>query len=258
MERTVFVPRLSVDLAISHSLMRVFALVLVLHLGAVLFFGLGWKKFTPHPLPEVTIELGASPPPTAVSVTAEGATSSVTPAAARAAKPVAVPTANAPQSSTRTQQPVAAPSTLHAQADAPFSKPEVPAVQAAATVESVSPLNTTGGPGGGSSIAQPGESDSVRTVEADYKAATLNNARPPYPKTAYRLGIEGTVVVLAEVSADGKPLQVRLFKSSGNDLLDDSATRTVTAWKFSPARKNGQIVQSWVKIPITFSLGAPR
>ncbi len=99
--------------------------------------------------------------------------------------------------------------------------------------------------------------ESVRTAEPDYKAAYLNNPRPPYPRNAHRFGIEGTVVLQAEVNEDGVPLQVRVFQSSGNDLLDESALNTVSKWRFSPARKDGVIVRAFVKIPITFSLKSP-
>ncbi len=99
--------------------------------------------------------------------------------------------------------------------------------------------------------------ESVRTAEPDYKAAYLNNPRPPYPRNAHRFGIEGTVVLQAEVNEDGVPLQVRIFQSSGNDLLDESALSTVSKWRFSPARKDGVMVRAFVKIPITFSLRSP-
>lgn len=96
----------------------------------------------------------------------------------------------------------------------------------------------------------------MRTAEPDYKAAYLNNPRPPYPRNAHRFGIEGTVVLLAEISEEGLPLQVRVFQTSGNELLDEAALNTVLKWRFSPARKEGVMVRSAVKIPITFSLKA--
>lgn len=96
--------------------------------------------------------------------------------------------------------------------------------------------------------------DAVRTAEADYKAAYLNNPRPAYPRMAHRMGIEGTVILLADVNEEGLPVQVRVFQSSGNDLLDQSALSAVNQWRFSPAKKDGVIVRSLVKIPITFSL----
>lgn len=100
-------------------------------------------------------------------------------------------------------------------------------------------------------------SDTIRTIEADYKAAYLNNPRPAYPRLAHRMGNEGTVILQADVNEEGIPQQVRLFQSSGNDLLDQSALSTVSQWRFTPGRKDGVITKSTVRIPITFSLKAP-
>jgi periplasmic protein TonB len=95
---------------------------------------------------------------------------------------------------------------------------------------------------------------SAPTADADYKAAYLQNPKPPYPPLAFKARIEGKVTLLAEVLPDGRPGQVRILTSSGHDLLDQSALSTVTQWKFTPARKDGVIITQTVRIPITFSL----
>lgn len=92
------------------------------------------------------------------------------------------------------------------------------------------------------------------TTDADYKAAYLQNPKPPYPPLAFRMRVEGKVILLAEVLPDGKAGNVRVVESSGNDLLDQSALTTVRQWKFTPARKDGVIITQAVRIPITFSL----
>lgn len=96
--------------------------------------------------------------------------------------------------------------------------------------------------------------DSAPTVDADYKAAYLNNSKPPYPSAAFKMRIEGTVVIKALVKPDGSCGEVFLGQSSGNDLLDRSALDTVALWKFTPAKSKGKEVSQWVSIPITFSV----
>lgn len=96
--------------------------------------------------------------------------------------------------------------------------------------------------------------NAARTVEVDYRAAYLNNAPPAYPRAARRQGITGTVILIAEVSEQGRPGQIRVLQSSGNPLLDQSALSAVTKWQFSPAQRDGKPVAATVKIPITFSL----
>lgn len=92
------------------------------------------------------------------------------------------------------------------------------------------------------------------SVDADYKAAYLNNPKPPYPSLAFQMRIEGTVRLKALVLPDGSCGEVLLAESSGNDLLDRSAMNTVRQWKFVPAKSQGKDVSQWVSIPITFAL----
>ena len=91
-------------------------------------------------------------------------------------------------------------------------------------------------------------------VDADYKAAYLNNPKPPYPALAYRMRVQGKVILLVEVLPSGQAGRVSLEVSSGNELLDKSALETVQKWQFSPARKNGVVIPQIVKVPISFNL----
>jgi len=91
-------------------------------------------------------------------------------------------------------------------------------------------------------------------AEPDYKAEYLNNARPPYPLVARRMGYTGKVILNVEVLAEGRAGQVVLYQSSGHDVLDNAALQTVKTWKFSPAKRFGQPVTQWFLVPIKFSL----
>ena len=97
-------------------------------------------------------------------------------------------------------------------------------------------------------------SDSVQTVDADYKAAYLNNPKPPYPSFAFQNRQEGTVLLRVHVLPSGEVDEVQLARTSGFDALDDSALQTVKKWKFVPAKQDGKIVDQWVKVPIKFGL----
>jgi protein TonB len=87
-----------------------------------------------------------------------------------------------------------------------------------------------------------------------YNAAYLSNPPPAYPLAARRRGIEGTVLVRAEVSAGGDCLRTELRKTSGHDMLDQAALEAVRKWRFAPARRGSQAVVAWVEIPISFKL----
>lgn len=92
-------------------------------------------------------------------------------------------------------------------------------------------------------------------VEAPrFNAAYLNNPPPAYPLTARRRGIEGRVLVRAEVLADGSCNRVELKKTSGFDPLDQAALEAVKKWRFVPARRGSQSIVAWVEVPIIFKL----
>lgn len=88
----------------------------------------------------------------------------------------------------------------------------------------------------------------------DYQSNYLNNPKPPYPALAIKLGLEGKVVILAEVLPSGKAGKVVIENSSGHELLDESALQTISKWQFASIRKDGVIKNQVVRIPITFNL----
>jgi protein TonB len=80
------------------------------------------------------------------------------------------------------------------------------------------------------------------------------NPKPPYPEVARRRGYEGTVRLKVEVLASGKVGSIWVAKSSGYEVLDRSALKTVKDWSFIPARFGGIPLKSTVIVPVTFQL----
>lgn len=77
---------------------------------------------------------------------------------------------------------------------------------------------------------------------------------PTYPKEAREKGQEGTVLIRLTVTQEGFPWNVAIRKSSGHLLLDEAGRTAVEQWTFTPAKRNGQPIQSVVEIPINFDL----
>ena len=78
------------------------------------------------------------------------------------------------------------------------------------------------------------------------------NAEPKYPASMLRAGVGGTVVVLAEVDAQGTPVDVRVVERSGERDLDRAALTAVKQWRFEPAMRNGKAIATSVKVPVDF------
>lgn len=77
---------------------------------------------------------------------------------------------------------------------------------------------------------------------------------PSYPGIARRRGWEGTVEFNVRVLATGEVAEVTLKNSSGYKSLDDAARRAIIRWRFTPAKRNGKVVESRVVVPVHFVL----
>lgn len=84
----------------------------------------------------------------------------------------------------------------------------------------------------------------------------LNNPEPPYPYESRRRGEEGRVILKVRVAANGTAASVEVDKSSGYRRLDMTARRTVSRWRFIPAKQNNAAVEAWTKVTIIFKLRA--
>lgn len=85
---------------------------------------------------------------------------------------------------------------------------------------------------------------------ADY----LHNPAPEYPEAAQERGLEGKVLLKVHVLPDGKPDNIVVARSSGHQILDDAAIKTVHKWSFVPAKRGETPIAGYVTVPITFNL----
>jgi periplasmic protein TonB len=91
-------------------------------------------------------------------------------------------------------------------------------------------------------------------VAARFDADYLHNPKPSYPAISRRSGEEGKVLLKVRVSAQGEALNVAIAKSSAYERLDAAAVEAVTRWRFVPARRGDEAVESSVIVPVTFAL----
>lgn len=89
------------------------------------------------------------------------------------------------------------------------------------------------------------------TISAAYAA---RNRKPDYPLMARRYNEQGTAVLRVLVTASGTAGEVRIEKSSGHPLLDESALKAVRDWRFSAATRDGKPVSEWYEISIPYIL----
>ena len=79
--------------------------------------------------------------------------------------------------------------------------------------------------------------------------------RGPYPKSARKAKVEGTVVMVARLDSTGVITGKELLQSI--PLLDMTALKSICGWRFAPARLFGRAIPSQVIIPMRFTLEGP-
>ncbi|MBK7899860.1 MAG: TonB family protein [Azonexus sp.] len=102
--------------------------------------------------------------------------------------------------------------------------------------------------------APPAPPVPLPVVAARFDADYLHNPKPIYPAIARRNGEEGKVLLKVRVSAEGSALEVEVKQSSGFPRLDAAAREAVQRWRFVPARRGEEAIESSVVVPINFSL----
>jgi len=90
--------------------------------------------------------------------------------------------------------------------------------------------------------------------EASFDANYGTNPKPKYPAIARSRGWQGKVLLRVSVSAEGLSEAVAVHRSSGHEVLDESAVAAVEKWQFIPAKRGNTAVASSVIVPIIFTL----
>ena len=87
-----------------------------------------------------------------------------------------------------------------------------------------------------------------------FSAAYLRNPQPVYPLSARRRGEQGTVLLKVLVTREGAAASVGVERTSGHAALDQAALEAVRKWRFAPARRGAEPIESSVLVPIVFRL----
>jgi protein TonB len=108
-------------------------------------------------------------------------------------------------------------------------------------VSSLAPTGMSAGSGGGAGYVPP---------------QFLLRYKPPYPAEARAQRIEGVVLLLVGVDAEGHVTSANIQHGSGHAMLDRAALDAVRKWRFSPALQSGRAIPATVEIPIRFNVSA--
>ncbi|MBU2700290.1 protein TonB [Sporomusaceae bacterium BoRhaA] len=112
------------------------------------------------------------------------------------------------------------------------------------------------GSGGLGSGTGSGNGGSGRGAGGYTHPGILSQVTPTYPESARRQGVQGTVLLKIQILASGRPGFVSVYRSSGDDSLDDAAVEAVQQWRFIPAedRSTGEAITCVTTLPVVFRL----
>ena len=91
-------------------------------------------------------------------------------------------------------------------------------------------------------------------IGASIDISSKNMNPPTYPPAAYREGVEGEVILVVDVDANGNVTNVTVERSSRNRDLDRAAMEAARKWRFNPSVRNGVKSAGRVRVPVAFKL----
>jgi protein TonB len=80
----------------------------------------------------------------------------------------------------------------------------------------------------------------------------INDVPPVYPAAARAARVTGVVLVEAIIGVDGRVRDARVLRS--NPLLDRAALDAVREWRYTAARLNGEPVEVFLTVAVSFAM----
>lgn len=138
----------------------------------------------------------------------------------------------------------------------PVPPPPLAPIRLATSAPAVSPadgIDAAAAGAGHRGAATAGAGSSVFSTRISFRRA----ARPVLSSHARVMGLTGYAILLVRVGIDGRPLDVRIARSSGHPDLDSAAVRAARASDFNPHRRDGQPIEFIGIVPYTFGVAEP-
>lgn len=99
-----------------------------------------------------------------------------------------------------------------------------------------------------------GDPHAQRVVEVDMsQLRVVRQVSPQYPPLARLARVQGPVVLLMTIDAQGVPTDVKAI-SSPHPALEAESIRTARQWRFEPAMVDGRPVSAQFRLTLTFRL----
>ena len=151
------------------------------------------------------------------------------------------------------QKPLAAPTPAERRSEESITVSEAQPPQSPPPVEASDPPQPGPSVRSDSETAASG-SENLSNVVREAVPMYRSNTRPIYPRWARKRGWQGTVMLEILVDVEGRTRDIRVYKSSGYDVLDEAAATAAKKWMFVPGMRGNSSVEMWVRVPVAFEL----
>jgi periplasmic protein TonB len=92
----------------------------------------------------------------------------------------------------------------------------------------------------------------LRAAKPDPRYAA--KLQPEYPPSRARDGMEGSVTVKVRIGIDGRVMAVEVLRSDHEDFSHVTQDAALRKWRFIPATRDGQAVESWKEMTVRFQI----
>jgi protein TonB len=75
-----------------------------------------------------------------------------------------------------------------------------------------------------------------------------------YPEIAKKAGVEGRVMIWAQIDEKGNVIRTKIMKSLGPNGCDEAAALAISSVKWKPAMQRDKPVKVWIAVPVDFQL----
>lgn len=114
------------------------------------------------------------------------------------------------------------------------------------------PRDDVAGSGTTTASADPPKAAVLTGAEIDKRFA--GSFQPLYPADEIRAGNEGRVTVRVLIGADGRVKQIERVAAASESFFAATRRRALTAWRFTPATRDGVACESWKTLSVSFVL----
>jgi protein TonB len=132
---------------------------------------------------------------------------------------------------------------------------DLPAPPVTIDIAKLDPPKTFFDPPGQATVSPPPPPIPVHEpVRVEPRIDSNSALQPPYPASAQREGVEGTVQVRVAIGADGRVKAVEKVGGGRDDFFAATQRQALRYWRFKPATLDGKPIESSKVMTVHFRL----